>query len=252
MKTNKLATTILTSLVILSCNSQKSKEEAASIQEEASGIFEQTTAVAPVTSEASKFNRTIKLDSGFEIQVGEEEDFESFKSYSLFRLTRNGTEIFLDSSLAEYEFGGKLYPMVLPLGRETFEILVEVIDRPSKNHLKLLRIKNNKLIEIQQLPTFIAQAKNLDTDAELELAGYLDYPQVWENDNGDEVTAYNPILYYQLTKKGVKLDSALTIDKNTAIFGRFEGFKFNEAIEVLTSTFEKHTAELKRIEAKKE
>ncbi|MDX5419697.1 MAG: hypothetical protein LPK09_10820 [Hymenobacteraceae bacterium] len=252
MKTKNLAAAILTSLVILSCNSQKLQEEAASVQEEASGVVEQTMAVTPVTSETSRFQRTIKLDNGFEIQVGEEEDFERFKTYSLFRLTRNGTEIYVDSSLTEYEFGDKLYPMVLPLGREKFEVLVEVNDRPSKNYLKLLRIKNNKLIDIQQLPTFISQASNLDNDAELELAGYFDYPQVWGNDNGDEVTAYNPILFYQLTKEGVKLDSTLTIDRNKVIYGAFHGFNFSEAIEVLISTSEKHNAEVRRIEAKKE
>ncbi len=195
---------------------------------------------------ASNYQKTKKLDNGFEIQVGDEEDYEKFKTYTLFKLSHNGSVIYMDSSLTEYEFGDKKYPIVFPLGRHKFEVLVEVNDRPNKNYLKLFRIESNKLIAVEQLPTFISYPSDLDSDGEIEYAGFWDYPQV----SGDE-TAYNPILYYQLTDDGLKLDSTLTIEKNTVIYGKFSGYKFTEAVIVPTSTFQAHEAEVKRIEAKR-
>jgi hypothetical protein len=246
MKINILAAITLTSLIVLSCNTQKSQEET-SEQSDTSSVVEQEKAVGPVSSITSKYQRTIRLENGFEIQVGDEEDFQRFKTYTLFKLSRNGSVIYMDSSLTEYEFGDEKYPLVLPFGREKFEVLVEVNDRPNKNYLKLFRIESNKLIEVQQLPTFISYPSDLDSDGKIEYAGFWDYPQV----SGDE-TAYNPILYYQLTDDGLKLDSTLTIGKNTMIYGKFSGYKFTEAVIVPTSTFQAYEAEVKRIEAKRE
>lgn len=241
---NTLAKASVT-LILLSCSSSTQKKKEVSHKEEKKEVIKTASSVE------SKIQKTINIGNGFEILVGEEEDFEKFKTYTLFKLKRNDTEIYLDNSLTEYEFGNKLYPLILPLGNESFEILVEVNDRPTKNYLKLLRVNGNKLQKVDKLPTFITKAKNLDSDEELEFAGFWDFPQVGSDGNGQEITAYNPILFYQFTKNGLKLDSALTMERNIEIYGKFSGYEFKESIEVPTTTFPKHEAEVERVKNKK-
>jgi len=176
--------------------------------------------------------KTIKLDNDFEIKVGQKEDFEKFETYTLFILTHKNKQLYLDTSLTEYEFGDKFYPIVRQLDKETFEILVEVNDRPSKNYLKYFKVHIDKIVNTEKLPTFISSASNLDTDYNLELAGFWDWGETW-GDNGS-LTAYNPIIYYELRPSGITLDSTLTINKNKEIYGDFHGFKYNEKVEIKT------------------
>ena len=65
--------------------------------------------------------KTIKLDHDFEIKVGQKEDFEKFETYTLFILTHKSKQLYLDTSLTEYEFGDKLYPIVRQLDNETLK-----------------------------------------------------------------------------------------------------------------------------------
>lgn len=189
--------------------------------------------------------KTIKLDNDFEIKVGQKEDFEKFETYTLFILTHKNKLLYLDTSLIEYEFSDKLYPMVRQLEKETFEILVEVNNRPSKNYLKYFKVHQDKIVDTEKLPTFISSASNLDTDDNLELAGFWDFGETWGN-NGS-LTAYNPIIYYELRPNGITLDSSLTISKNKGIYGEFQGFKYNEKVEIKTSKNKKRNNEIDRI-----
>ena len=185
--------------------------------------------------------KTIKLDNDFEIKVGQKEDFEKFETYTLFILTHKNKQLYIDTSLTEYEFGDKLYPLVRQLDKETFEILVEINDRPSKNYLKYFKVHLDKIVNTEKLPTFISSPSNLDTDDNLELAGFWDW-----GDNGS-LTSYNPIIYYELKPNGIALDSSLTINKNKEIYGDFHGFKYNEKVEIKTSETKKWNDELDRI-----
>lgn len=193
--------------------------------------------------------KTLKLDYDFEIKIGQKENFENFETYTLFILVHKNKQLYLDTSLTEYEFGDKLYPMVRQLNNETFEIFVEVNDRPSKNYLKYLRVHQDKIVSIEKLPTFISKASNLDTDDHLEFAGFGDWGETW-GDNGS-FTGYNPIIYYELKPSGITLDSNLTISKNTEIYGNFHGFKHNEKVEIKTSGTKKRDKEIDRITATK-
>jgi DNA-binding transcriptional regulator WhiA len=193
--------------------------------------------------------KTLKLDYDFEIKIGQKEDFEKFETYTLFILTNKKKQLYLDTSLTEYEFGDKLYPIVRQLDKETFEVLVEVNDRPSKNYLKYFRVHQDKIVSTEKLPTFISRASNLDTDDNLELAGFWDWGETW-GDNGS-LTAYNPIIYYELKPSGITLDSTLTISKNKEIFGGFHGFKYNEKVEIKTSKTKKWDNEIGRINGTK-
>jgi len=193
----------------------------------------------------NQIQKTIKLDFDFEIKVGQKEDFEKFETYTLFILTHKNKQLYLDTSLTEYEFGDKLYPIVRQLDNETFEILVEVNDRPSKNYLKYFKVLKDKIVRTENLPTFISKASNLDSDDNLEFVGFQDWGETW-GDNGS-LTAYNPLIYYELKPIGLTLDSTLTISKNKEIYGDFYGFRYNEKIEIKTSETKKRDNEIDRI-----
>ena len=196
-----------------------------------------------------QIQKTIKIGNDFEIKVGQKEDFKKFETYTLFILTHKNKELYIDTSLTEYEFGDKLYPIVKQLDQETFEILVEVNDRPSKNYLKYFKVHQDKIVNTEKLPTFISNSSNLDTDDNLEFAGFWDWGETW-GDNGS-LTAYNPIIYYELKPSGITLDSNLTISKNKEIYGDFHGFKYNENVEIKTSENKKWNYEIDKIKGTK-
>lgn len=193
----------------------------------------------------NRIQKTIELNYDFKIKVGQKEIFENFETYTLFVLSHKDKQVYVDTSLTEYEFGDQLYPLVRQLDNETFEILVEVNDRPNKNYLKYFKVHRDKIVSTENLPTFISNASNLDNDANLEFAGFKDWGETW-GDNGS-LTAYNPILYYELKPSGLILDSTLTINKNKEMYGDFYGFKYNEKIEIKQSETKKRDNEIARI-----
>jgi hypothetical protein len=222
--------------VLVSCNQTANKETNESL----------TTSLTTETEETINQDlKTIELDFDFIVSVGQEEDFEKFKTYTYFQLTRKNTTIFIDSSLTEYEFGNNLFPIIIKTGDNSFELLFEINDRPSKNYLKRLFIKDNKLVRQDKLPTFEGKPIDINQDGIKEYAGFWDYSQVWGDDNN--LTAYNPILYYSVTTKGLLLDSLLTRERNEMIYGKFYGFAFSENDEQPISVAEKFRRELKLI-----
>lgn len=196
--------------------------------------------------------KTILLNNSFKIKVSGIEDSDNFAIYTLFILLRNDKTIYTDTTnKTEYEFGDTLYPMVHMTGGNSFEILVEVNDRPNKNYLKRFQIVNDRLIKVDTLPTFFCKAKNLDNDASLEYAAIWDYGEEWDDSMNQRLTVYNPIIYYELTPKGLQLDYSLTIEKNKMIYGKFKGYHYNEKLPTKVNDLgNKLTIEIKRIEAK--
>jgi hypothetical protein len=170
MKTEVTCLILSIALILASCSNGNRKNTLNSSKPNAD-----TTQSSP----NQEIQKTIKLDDGFEIKVGREEILEEHTTYSLFILMHNGSQLYLDSSLTEYEFGDAQYPIVIPIDKENFEVLVEVNDRPSKNYLKLFRVQQNKLTSTEKLPTFISRAANLDTDKVLEFAGFWDWAETW-------------------------------------------------------------------------
>ena len=222
--------------VLVSCNQATNKKTSNSVTSSLTTETEETT---------NQDLKTIKLDFDFIVSVGQEEDFEKFKTYKYFRLTRNNTPIFIDSSLAEYEFGNKLFPIIIKTSDNSFELLFEINDRPNKNYLKRLFIKDNKLVRHDKLPTFEGKPIDINKDGIKEYAGFCDYSQVWGD--GNNLTAYNPILYYSVTTEGLLLDSLLTKERNEMIYEKFYGFAFSEKDEQPIKVTENFEQELKRI-----
>lgn len=198
-----------------------------------------------LTSSKAADIKEINLDYGFKISIGQEEVFGKLTIYSSFKLIKNGRAIYIDS-LNEYEFGNELYPIVMKTGINSYELLFEINNRPSKNYLKRLYVKNDSVYNVDKLPTFVGKPKDIDNDGILEYAGFWDNAQVWGDDNN--ITAYNPILYYELKTNGLVLDRPLTIQKNKTIYGNFHGFIFSEEIPqsvICLSLFQKEIDNLK-------
>jgi hypothetical protein len=188
---------------------------------------------------------TIKLDFGFIATVGQEENFQTFKTYTYFDLTRDTKTIYVDSALTEYEFGNKLYPIVLQTGKNRYELLFEINDRPSKNYIKRITIDDDQVVKQDKLPTFLSKPTDINNDGVKDYAGFWDYSQVWGENN--DLTAYNPILYYSITKTGLQLDSLLTKERNKKIYGKFYGFSFSEKYQQPISATKKFDEEIKLI-----
>lgn len=118
--------------------------------------------------------------------------------------------------------GMKKYPMLVSAGEHCFEIIL-LCRRPEFPAGLAFRILDGKLAGKQRVSYFYhPNAANLDSDAAKEFAGEFNMdPAAKPN-----TIYYNPILYYELRETGIALDSALTIEKNKAIFGRFLGYDF--------------------------
>jgi len=192
-----------------------------------------------------KIEKSIKLANGFIVKVGKSEDFETFKTYSFFELTHSDKVIYTDT-MREFEFGDKLYPIVLHTGADSYELMFEVNDRPNKNYLLRLFVKNQRLVRNDTLPTFITKAYDLDGDGIKEYVGFWCYNETWGENN--DLTAYNPILFYKIRPTGLTLDSTLTINRNKKIYGEFSGFYYDESHTVSIGKADKFGVEINRIE----
>lgn len=192
--------------------------------------------------------RSLALDFDFIITLGGEENYGDYKTYTSLKLKRENNIIFSDNSLIEYEFKNEKFPYVLKTGENKFEILLEINNRPNKNYLKRLFIQDNRVVGEDKLPVLISKAIDINKDGTKELAGFWDYAQTWGQNNN--LTAYNPILYYQITKTGLKLDSSMTKERNKKIYGEFHGFKFSEKFEQSSKVLENFNSELKLIHGK--
>lgn len=193
----------------------------------------------------NQIEKTIKLDNGFEIKVGRNEDLPPLQVYSLFILTHNDKQIYIDTSFTEYEFTDTLYPIVRAIDHETFEVLVEINDRPLKNYVKYFKVFQDQIIYTEKMPTFFPRALNFDEDENLELAGFWGVGETWGNNYS--LTGYNPIIYYEIRPTGITLDSTLTITKNREFYDDFYGFQYNVKIEFKTSEIPKWEDEILKL-----
>jgi hypothetical protein len=165
---------------------------------------------------------TINLKYGFKIAAANSEYLGPNSTYSHLELWHNNVKVFTDT-IEEYEFAEKQYPILNQLSPGVFELLVEFNDRPLDDKLTFLRIENDRITRRDTIPTF--EGKPEEINGVTECYGQLDASEVVER-NGREYTTYDPTLYYKFTPDGLKLDSGLTIKKNTEKYGKFCGFKY--------------------------
>lgn len=208
-------------------------------------INQQSTASTRNTDTAEvAIQRTIDLSNGFRVELGRETNYTNFKLYGFIRLLQNGQKVYADSSF-EYEPQSSLYPLVIPAEDNSFEMLVEVNDRPNKSFLQRLFVANGKVTKTDKLPSFIAPAADLDGDGVPEYAGYWANNETWGEEK--EFTDYNPIIYYSITPKGLKVNNDLTRKQNDTIFGFFHGYEYSQEIDIPVSALKKQSEEIDRI-----
>lgn len=193
--------------------------------------------------------KRIDLAHGFFVLIGREEDLGEFSTYSYFELKRNQTSILVDSSLTEYVFENKLFPVLIQTSADNFQLLFEINDRPNKNYLKRFFIKNNKFFAKDMLPLFESKAMDLNDDGIKEYIGYWGYSEIYGEN--DEFTNYDPILYYSVKENGLFLDSILTKQRNELIYGKFYGYSFDGEVKLPVKVIENFEQELKRIHSVK-
>ncbi len=189
---------------------------------------------------------TLALNNNFKVKFSKGESFGNFKTFNSITVLHKGVKVYSGNKY-EYELGDKLYPFIIKTGENSFELLLEVNDRPNKNFLQHVKIKNNKTFQINKLPTFIAKAADLENNHTLEFAGFWGYSEVWGDHNS--LTDYNPILFYKITSTGIMLDTVLTIQRNTSIYGVFKGFEDDTNKPVSVKRAKQFQSEIARIEA---
>jgi hypothetical protein len=164
----------------------------------------------------------INLGHGFQLVGNYSDDFV----YNKISVFRDGIFIFSDNT-HEFVRDKISFQKVYSFKNNTFAILIERLEAPNKNLLYCYKIEYNKLQKKDILPLFIALPKNLDSDSNLEVAGFWDYFQM-ENDS---TISYEPIIFYEFTNYGIQLDKTLTINKNKSIYSKFYGYEINENLD---------------------
>jgi hypothetical protein len=143
----------------------------------------------------------------------------------IFRDTANDGLTYTYFSMPQTE---KLYPLWLPTGRGSGELLVAFNNRPSKELARRFFIKDFRVAKIDTLLTFSGPATDVDKDGKLEYAGFYDFGETWQDEKGRNRQLYIPTLYYEVRPSGLVLDSALTKQKTKAQFGAFYGYKYSD------------------------
>ncbi|QKG52541.1 hypothetical protein [Hymenobacter sp. BRD67] len=118
----------------------------------------------------------------------------------------------------------KLYPLWVPTGRDSGELLIDIISPPNTELSRRFFIRNASVVKLDTIPLFHEPAKNLDRDKWLELAGYSTFGEEWSDEQGRQWQTYNPKLYYEIRPTGLMLDSALTKQQAISQYGVFRGF----------------------------
>jgi hypothetical protein len=224
MRSTKLSIVFLLAFSLGACHSD-------SVSKKGDISIVKADTVVTVKKDTSKINiiadtvQDVKLEYGFEARFIDGET----RRTDMLHLYRNGKLIFTtknDSTVYAYSKGEHLYPIINKFNDNTFELIVRVDDRPLKDKATIFRIENDKLISKKPLPTFITNAFDLDGDGILEYAGALDASEEF-GIKGVLCRSYDPILYYKLSQDGLVMDTSMTKERNTIIYGKFYGFSFD-------------------------
>lgn len=171
------------------------------------------------TTKSKNFN----LDFGFILSFSDSEDLGNSKTFWNTILSKENNEIFKDST-TEFEIKNG-FPKIRKTGNQ-FELLLYVNDRPNIEKLRMLVIKDNKIVKDELLPYFNSDPKDIDGDNKMEWVGIMNnYEMFGEN---YKYMPYNPILVYEYDDDGIRLDSTKTIQINTTVYEKFYGFLYSE------------------------
>lgn len=191
----------------------------------------------------------IKLDYGFIIEGVDIETYTQYKVLTKMRIKKEDKIIYEYDNVDEFNLDSIQIYLFPRQASNEFDLLFEGTMPPGKSWLNRLLVRGDSVIILTKVPTFEAPPKNLDKDENKEVAGYWVLTEATSLDE-DGTTDYNPILYYELTKAELKLDSTLTIKRNIEIYGDFYGFNFSGEKRHPVSILKMFDRELSRINNK--
>jgi len=174
-------------------------------------------------SRVTHLNKEFRLGGEFKIVIPVAEDkFDSLQTYSGIEIWKEKEVVYADTSATEYFFDSKTYHRVFKLKNGHELVLISVFDAPDLNKTAGFYFENSRFIKMEVYPDFLSSDCDTDTDGKPEFAGLLNNSE--SPCSSCDSCFYNPTLYYELTDSGLNLDSSLTRERNTKIWGSFYGF----------------------------
>ena len=190
---------------------------------------------------------TINLRLGYKLVMDQPDSDIDYLSTRL-RVIKRGHAIYSDT---DHHFmpRSKMYPKILHFSHHD-EILLQFDERPWEDGVLRLMVKNDSLVSIDTLPSFISGASDLAGDGIPRFAGIYYDGENWIDSLGIERTEYVPIIYYMVTNRGLSLDSVLTKSVNVRIYGYgpFQTGEYFQNHPPLVSSESRFMKEWKRIE----
>jgi|GEM_PF-2868306 len=205
---------ILSTLVLLSCNSQQPAQKNTAQKND--------TTSATKDLDSGRFDTTINIGYGFEVHCteGGKEDSATVV------IRRHNKLLYLKHSLDYFMFGSdSLNPVILSFGDENYELFLEMDNHPNKTTLKGMKFNHDTLAGVFEFPTFIAKPCRIFNDKRLGVAGTWDFSEEWTDTSNNAFITLDPIMYYAITPDGLLLDTTETIRRNKRIFGISNPFK---------------------------
>jgi hypothetical protein len=164
------------------------------------------------------------------IYASDYENFDDYINYYNLSIFFKDSLIFNDNQ-KEFRLDENPYYSKIIKTHDGYDILLEFDDRPFRNKILLLKIKNKSIFKVEIIPSFNNYPKDINFDGYAEYFGQLQYDD-FVCKKCDSIN-YNPILYYNMNEyEGVILDSLTTIEQNKKFFLDFYGFKPNNKIKV--------------------
>jgi hypothetical protein len=154
------------------------------------------------------------------------EKFDSCRHYTHIELWKGSAKVFQDSTENEYIFlCNSSYPTVRKLNGNRYEILIEKFDGPDINKTLAIYLKDDKYESEKLLPFFESAPE--DIEGKKEYHGILNTIEGYRNDDS---CYYNPVLYYEISKNGILLDTSVTKRKIKEVWGNFYGYEQSDKI----------------------
>ena len=164
--------------------------------------------------------KVINLAENIRIILPLKNEFDENNNYMHIQIWLFNKKLYEDTSKTEYLFDNKEWPKAFKVNDRKYLIYLKVFDAPDFNKIYQFTISNYKVIRKDILPYFYEPP--LTINSQKVYFGTLNIVEP-PCDNCDSCF-YNPRLYYEMTDKGLILDSNLTIHMNKKIWAGFFGF----------------------------
>ena len=165
-----------------------------------------------------------KLPNGYSFVCDSSEDFDKFKVYSSCKIAHNNLNILKFDSMTEFEVT-RGYPEGISHSG-IYSLNLYLNDRPLRDKIVSISIKNNRVMKIDTLPLFPMYPFSIDST-------HIDYV-AWIRDLyeiSDNKIPYSPVLFYRCDSGSFIFDKDLTKSVNAKIYGKYYGAQYSEKHE---------------------